>query len=78
MYKEFLILAVGIVLGMILMYYILKSKIGDEYQIKASIKNKKGTMTDNIFKGSIDSNTPKKVGLFKRMKNKRLTKKENK
>jgi len=76
MYKELFILAFGFILGLISMYYILKPKIGDDYQIKADIKNKKGQMTDNIFKGAIDVKTPKKEGLLKRIKNKRLLKKE--
>lgn len=75
MYKELFILAFGVILGMIAMYYILKPKLGDKYEIEADIKNKKGVMTDNIFKGSIGSKSPKKEGLLKRLKNKRLLKK---
>lgn len=78
MYKEFFILAIGVILGMLAMYYILKPKLGDKYQIKADIKNKKGLMTDNVFKASIDSKTPKKEGLFKRIKAKRKLKKDQK
>ena len=76
MYKEIALLLIGIILGMISMYYIIKPLIGSKYQIDAEIKNKKGVMNDNIFKGLIDSNTPKKEGLLNRLKNKRLTKKQ--
>ena len=76
MYKELFLIVIGIILGMIAMYYILRPQIGDKYQIEADIKNKKGQMVDNIFKGVIAAKTPKKEGLFKRIKNKRLTKKE--
>ena len=76
MYKELFILAFGFILGMVAMYYILKPNIGNKYQIEADIKNKKGVMNDNVFKGTIDADTPKKEGLIKRLKNKRKLKKE--
>lgn len=76
MYKELFILAIGFILGMIAMWFVLKNSIGDEYKIDADIKNKKGNMIDNIFKGTIDSNTRKKEGLIKRLRNKRLIKKQ--
>lgn len=75
MYKEISILAFGIILGMISMYYIMKPSIGSRYQIKADIKNKKGVMNGNAFSGGIDAKTPKKEGLLKRLINKGLTKK---
>lgn len=78
MYKELFILAVGIILGMIIMYYILKSKIGSKYEIDNDIKVKKGTMADTTFKSGIDSETPKKQGFFKRQKEKRQLKKNSK
>ena len=78
MYKELFILALGFILGMVAMYYILKPKIGNKYEIDADIKNKKGTMKDNVFEGAISPKTPKKERIFKRMNYKRKLKKQNK
>ena len=33
MYKELFVLAVGIIIGMMVMYYLLRSKLGDDYDI---------------------------------------------
>lgn len=73
MYKELFILAFGVILGMVAMYYILKPNIGNKYTIDADIKNKKGNMSDNIFEGAIESKEPKK-GLIHRFKEKRKRK----
>lgn len=60
MYKELAFLFIGVIIGIISMYYIMRSQMGDKYEIEADIKNKKGQMTDNLFKGTIDVKTPKK------------------
>jgi len=78
MYKELFLILVGVVVGMLIMYYILKPKIGNKYEIDADIKNKKGVMNGNTFEGSIGSDTPPKQGILKRFKNKRLNKRRQK
>jgi len=70
-------LLIGFICGGIAEYYILRSKIGNRTTIDADIKNKKGNMTDNLFKGEIGLNSSK-MGFIKRMKNKRLIKKQTK
>ena len=71
MYKELFILLLGIIIGIIVMYYIMRSSLGDDYAIDAKIKNKKGVMKENIFEGNI-SEQPKKKKFLKRI----FTKKE--
>ena len=62
----------GVIIGMVGMYLLMKPNFGNKYTIDADIKNKKGQMTDNIFKGEINEKQPKK-GFIKRI----LTKKRN-
>ena len=78
MYKEIVLILIGIILGMICMYYIMKPSIGNKYNIDNDIKNKKGVMSGNTFKSTADLKSPKKERLFKRLKNKRLTKRKDK
>ena len=78
MYKELFILAIGIILGILLMYFIVKSEIGDDYEIyKPKQRGNSNRMTIDQ-KNIKPLKRAKKAVILKRWRNKRLTKKQNK
>lgn len=76
MADKLLYILIGYSICATIVIIILASKTINKYEIDADIKNKKGLMTDNVFKGSVGLKTPKREGLLKRLKNRRLTKKQ--
>lgn len=67
--------------GMILMFFMLIGRVGNKIAVTAKVKNKKSTVTDNEVYTQFDFDNTKekpKFGLFKKLKNKRLKRKNRK
>jgi len=66
----------GIIIGMLIMYLLMKGSIGNDYTVSAKVKNKKSTITDNELYTQIDfENQEKKPKLRKNRKRLQLFKK---
>lgn len=72
---------IGVSAGMVLMFYMRKSEVGDDYQIiKPKVRGKGNELKvdqQNIVKKAKDT-VDKKIGLIKRIKTKRALKKASK
>ena len=74
MYKELFILAIGIILGMVLEYYKVRSKIGDRYNINKPKQRGNANRMQIDQKNIRADNKPKKrifVRLISKLKNRK-------
>ena len=81
MYKELFIFAIGVIVGMIIMHYVLKPELGHKYEIKRfkqSAKKNEGSAIDNQINAHMEAKQPKKDGILKRLKYKRKLKRKEK